>query len=132
MIGLSVKIEDRFSRVAKAADKAAFKSFQHAAASISKDVKSTLEKAPQGEASEPGAPPKTHRGQFLKRAIRFSVDKDGAVIGPIGSLVGEVGAVHEFGEIYHETDYPERPFMGPALDRAVPRFAGSWSGSIGE
>lgn len=132
MIGLSVKIENRFDRVAKAADKAAFKNFRHAAASISKDMKASLEKAPQGEPSEPGEPPHTHRGTFLKRAIRYEADEQGAVIGPLHSIVGIVGGVHERGEVYKGTDYPERPFAEPALERAIPRIGGDWRGSIGE
>lgn len=132
MIGLKVKTENTMQRVRDAANKAAFKNFRHAAASISKDMKASIEKAPQGEASEAGEPPHTHRGQFLKRAVRWDADDKGAVIGPIASIVGEAGAVHEFGEVYHGVDYPERPFAGPTLERAIPRIAGEWAGSIGE
>lgn len=132
MIGLKVQVEDSTKRVETAIEKAAFKNFRHAAASMSRDMKASLEKAPQGEPSEPGEPPHTHKGVFLRRAVRWDADEDGAVIGPMASVVGEVGAVHEFGEEYKGTDYPERPFAEPALERGIPRFAGSWSGSIGE
>jgi hypothetical protein len=131
MFGLKIKTTDDTKRVAKAADKAAFKNFRHAAASISKDAKASIDKAPQGEASAPGDPPHTHKGQFIKRAIRFDGDEDGAVIGPMASVVGEVGAVHEFGEVYKGADFEERAFMGPALERAIPRIGGDWQGSIG-
>jgi phage gpG-like protein len=130
MIGLKVRTTDNTKAVHKAVDKAAFKNFNHAAASISKDVKSTLEKA--DGASEPGQPPHTHKGIYLRRAIRFASDKEGAVIGPMASVVDQAGAVHEFGGDYKGNDYPERPFMYPALQRALPRFAGQWRGSIGE
>lgn len=130
MISSKTKIEDNTAKVLKAKDDAAFRNFGHAAASISKDVKSTLETA--AGPSAPGTPPHTHRGAFLRRAVRFAADKEGAVIGPMASVVGEAGAAHEFGGDYKGTDFPERPFMEPALDRAVPRFAGEWRGSIGE
>lgn len=130
MIGLKVTTENRFDRVAKATDKAAFKNLRHAAASISKDMKASLEKA-EG-ASEPGSPPHTHAGTYLKRAVRFEAGEESAVIGPLESVVGIVGGVHERGEVYKGTDFPERPFAEPALERAIPRIGGDWRGSIGE
>lgn len=129
MIGVKTTAEFYAKDIERAAEKAQFNNFAHAAASISKDVKSTLEKA--DEPSAPGAPPHTHRGAYLRRAVRWSADKESAVIGPQFSTVGEAGAVHEFGEEFHGTDYPERPYMQPALERAIPRFADSWAGSIG-
>lgn len=129
MFGISFKVVDETKRVQQAADKAAFRNFSHAAASISKDVKSTLVKA--SGPSMPGEPPHTHRGTYLKRAVRYAADKAGAIIGTLFSVVGEAGATHEFGEERGGVDFPERPFMGPALERAIPRFAGEWQGSIG-
>ena len=128
MFALQVKVEDKFKRVADAAQEAKFRNFGHAAASIRKDAISTIEKSEK--ASEPGSPPHTRRGQ-LPRAIRYAVDKDGAVIGPMASVVGESGAAHELGGSYKGEDYPARPFMAPALERAEPRFADDWRGSIG-
>ncbi len=82
--------------------------------------------------SEAGTPPNTRGlGNKQLRAIRYDVDADGAIIGPLHSAVGEVGAVHEFGETYHGTDYPERPFMGPALEQNENRLAAMWAGSVG-
>lgn len=130
MISATVKIEDKMQRVEKAAEKAAYKNFNHAAASISKDVKSSLETA-EGP-SAPGSPPHTHRGAFLRRAVRYAANKDGAVIGPMASVVDEAGALHEFGGEREGDQFPERPFMAPALERAVPRLAGIWRGTIGE
>lgn len=130
MIGVKVKVEDRLHKVAKAADKAAFQNFRHAAASISKDAKASLDKA-EGP-SAPGSPPHTHKGTYLRRAVRYAADKEGAVIGPMASVVGEVGAVHEFGEVFKGSDFEERAFMGPALERALPRLAADWAGTIGE
>lgn len=129
MFGLEFKIDDQTKAVREAAQKGSFKNFGHAAASIAKDVKSTLET--EVGPSAPGSPPHTHRGAFLRRAIQFDYDKESAVIGPVASLVGQAGAAHEFGGDYKGTNFPARPFMFPALERAIPRIGGDWTGSIG-
>jgi len=129
MFCMKVKTEDRTKRVKVAADKAAFRSFSHAAASIRKDAVASIEVSP--DPSSPGDPPHTRR-RLLPRAVRFAVDKQGAVIGPTASIAGQVGGTHEFGGQYKGEQYPERRFMFPALERALPRFAGQWKGSIGE
>lgn len=131
MIDAKVTTEFFAKRILDAADRAAFKNMPHAAATISKDAKASLLTAPGP--SVPGTPPHTHRGAFLRRAIRFDYDRkrQEAVIGPMESVVGEAGAAHEFGQFYKGADYPERPFMLPALEANVDRFAASWSGSIG-
>ena len=130
MIGTAVKIEDNTKRVADAADKAAFRNFRHAAATMSKDAKASLVTA-DGPSPE-GQPPHTHQGAYLRRAIRFDADKESAVIGPMASIVGEAGAAHEFGENFRGHDYAERSYMGPTLERNEERFASAWTGSIGE
>jgi len=129
MFTTKVTIQDRTKRVAAAADKAAFRNFSHAAASIRKDAGASIEKA-EGP-SPPGQPPHTRR-RLLPRALRFDVNKQGAVIGPRASVAGTAGSAHELGGSYKGQEFPERPFMLPALERAIPRFAGSWKGSIGE
>ena len=126
----NVQIVDQTKRVVAAAEKAAFRNFGHAAASISKDIKSTLETA-EGP-SDPGKPPHTHKGAYLRRAVRYAADKEGAVVGTMASVVGQAGAVHEHGLSFHGQDFPERPFVAPAGERALPRFASDWQGSIGE
>jgi hypothetical protein len=130
MFSASVKVEDKSKRISAVVEKAAFRNFGHAAASISKDVKSTLVNS--DGPSAPGEPPHTHQGAHLRRAIRFDATKTDAVIGPQASIVGEAGAAHELGEEFRGQDYPERPFMGPGLERGMPRFASDWAGSIGE
>src|SRR5688500_7743634 len=116
MIAVKVKTEDTTKRVADAATKAAFKNFRHAAASLSRDVKSNLEKV-QGP-SETGDEPHTHKGVYLRRAIRYEADKDGAIIGPAASAVDQVGELHECGGEREGQQYPARPFMAPALEKA--------------
>ena len=131
MISLAVQIVDQVSRVQKAADTAGYRNLGHAAASLRKTAVASIERS--DEPSDPGEPPHTRRGQ-LPRAIRFDVDrtKQEAVIGPRASVVGEAGAAHEFGEEFRGTDYDERPYMGPALDVSLDRFASDWAGSIGD
>jgi hypothetical protein len=121
-------------------DRAAYKSFSHAAASIRKRMMESIQ--PAEGPSEPGTPPHTHvaftkkgkvrRGGQLRRAIAFYADKGGAVIGPRESIVGESAEAHEKGGDYKGQDYPKRPFALPALQKNLDRFAGEWAGSIGE
>ncbi|MCE9555917.1 MAG: hypothetical protein K8T91_21420 [Planctomycetes bacterium] len=126
---IKIRTEDKLHRVADAAKKAAFRNFGHAAASIRKDAMASIERS--DAPSEPGEPPHT-AGGLLPRSIAYAVDENGAVIGPRASVVGQAGAAHEHGETFHGDDFPQREFMGPALDRAIPRIGGEWKGSIGE
>lgn len=129
MIGTAFKIQAEISRVLRAVGKAAFRNFGHAAARISKDAKASIEKA--DGPSPAGSPPHTHKRNFLKRAIRYDANKNGAVIGPLASVVGTAGQAHEFGGEYRDQQFPERPFMQPALERNLDRFAADWAGSVG-
>jgi hypothetical protein len=129
MFTTKVKIEDRTKAVKAASDKAAFRNFGHAAASIRKDVAASIEVSP--DPAPPGQPPHT-RKRLLPRSLRFAYDKEGAVIGPTASMAGQAGAVQELGGRYKGQEFPERPYMLPGLERNIPRFAGSWQGSIGE
>ncbi len=140
MIGLkNFKFDDQTKRVADAAEKATFRNVRHAAAAIRRDAIESIQQA--DGPSAPGSPPHTHTGGItkkgntrkgnLQRAIAYDTDKDSAVIGPRESVVGLAGQAHEMGESFHGTDYDERPFMGPALDKNLDRFASSWQGSIG-
>ena len=129
MIGLDIKIDFTPKAVTDAADKAAFKHFGHAAARIRKDAVASIQTSPNP--SPPGSPPHTRRQQ-LPRAIAFDATKTGAVIGPRFSVVGDAGHAHEFGGMFRGENYPERPYMAPALEQNLERFAGEWQGSIGE
>jgi hypothetical protein len=131
MLGLSFQFDDQTKRVANAADQATFRNLGHAAAQVRKTASESIVVA-EGP-SEPGTPPHTRRKQ-LKRAIRFDVDQAAqtAVIGPMASVVGEAGAAHEHGGDFRGDEYPQRPYMGPALETNVSRFAEEWSASIGE
>lgn len=128
MFEIAVKIVDLSGRVLKAVEQASFTSFSHAAASIRKDAIASIEKS--REPSAVGSPPHTRRGLF-RRAILFAADEYGAVIGTAASVAGESGAAHEYGGRYKDMYFSARPFMRPALERALPRIAGEWRDSVG-
>lgn len=134
MFGVSVKTQDRMRVVANAAKKAVIKTIGRAAGALRKDVAASIENAPVGKASPAGKPVNAHRRAFFRRAVIYSIDqsKQSAVVGPRHSAVGDVGNVHEFGGERKKQKFPPRPFMAPGLKRIVPRFAGMFSGSIGE
>lgn len=129
MFGAVAKIVNHMHKVREAAEKAARRAFAKAAYRIMQDAKASVERS--AEPSAPGEPPHTRRGQ-LKRAIRYDATKDGAVIGPLASMVGTSGEAHEFGGSYKGSTFPERPYMNPALLRELDHFAGEFSGSIDE
>lgn len=138
MIASSVQFVDNTKAVVKAAEKASFRNFGHAAATIRKDVLESI--VPSDEPSAPGEPPHTrNRGLtkkgtqkvgILEKAITFDATKEDAVVGPRASVVGPAGALHEFGGSRGGADFPERPYMLPALLRNLDRFHQDWQGSI--
>lgn len=129
MFGLTIDIEDRTKKLEEAAEKAAYENFGHAAASIRKAAQKSIVRSKKP--SDEGQPPHTRKGQ-LRRAIVYHRDKYGALIGPRHSIVGESGAAHEFGGQYRGGKFPERPYMGPALEKSLARIASDWTHSIGE
>jgi hypothetical protein len=130
MFGFKVTIQNDTNRVLRKYETAAFRTFNQAAFAIRRSAVESIEKA-EGP-SDPGSPPHTHNRMFLRRAIRYEANKEGAVIGPRYSAVGISGEPHEFGGKYKGDVYPARPFMRPALEANLSRFASSWSGSISE
>lgn len=128
MIGVDVRTVDRTKLVVESKDKAAFRSFVHGAASVRKAARKLIERS--ADASQPGQPIHTRRGQ-VPNAIVFDATKKDALIGPRYSRVGDAAAAHEFGGEFRGSDYPERPFMEPALQFNVDRFAEEWEGSVG-
>jgi phage gpG-like protein len=128
MIDLKITTILNLEKIQQEADKAARGAFARAAFKIRQTAMASIENSPNPSA--PGQPPRTRRGQ-LRRAIIYHADVTGAVIGPRASIVGEAGAAHEFGGEHRGADFPERPFMQPALEEHVADFAGEFSGSIG-
>lgn len=131
MFGMTVQIKNEVDRVRRAARDATRGSFSRTAFQIRKTAVESIVRA-EGP-SAPGEPPHTHRGNWLRRAIRYASDKEGVVIGPLFSIFGETGKAHEFGGRFREETFEPRPFMNPALTANLDVFANSWSGSsIGE
>lgn len=133
MFGFSFQFIDKTKDLKKAVDDTAFRNQFHAAASIRKTAAQSIERAPQGQPSSAGSPPHTHRRVFYRRALAFHVDKQKqeALIGFRHSVIGDVGAVHEFGNERGGVRYPERPTLGPALEASLGRIAGQWKASLG-
>lgn len=148
MFGAVVQVVDRLKAVRAAAEKASVNNLNHAAASLRKAAQASIQKAPPATrvsrkkgvrrarhaASAPGSPPYTGRGA-LKNAIVFDQARPGnlrAIVGPRGSRVGTSASAHEFGGEYKGGHYPQRPFMRPALEQTIDKFAGSFQASIGE
>ncbi len=132
MIGIRVKTVDQTRRVRKAVDRASFKNLGHMAATIRKTAIKSF-KTRKGPSAE-GQPPRTRGKRRLPRAIFYHAERDGlsSIVGPVHSRVGIVGETHEFGRTYKGTEFPERPFMGPALAEHADRMPSYWLHSVGE
>ena len=131
-LGAKARSDANFAKVLAASAKAQFQNLRHGAFSIAKLAKSLIvrSKEPGKEGDAP-----TTRGQGghnLRGAIWVDAQPDSAIAGPRHSFVGDVGAVHEFGETRGEDQFDERPFMSTALEASVDRFGRSWHGSIGD
>lgn len=127
MIATDIKITDNTKAVERAVERAAYRSFSHAAASIRKDAIASILK--DEDPAPAGDPPHTRLGR-LKRAIVYSASKEGAVIGPRFSRFGTAGEAHEKGIFYKGQYFSERAFMRPAMERNLDRFAVAWRGSV--
>lgn len=118
--------------IQQAVEKATFRNLGHAAAKIRKTARGSI-KSKAGP-SRQGTPPHTRpKRRQLPNAIVYAYDRTNqrAVVGPRKSVAGESGHAHEFGGSYRGAEYPERSFMGPALEENLSSFAGSWAGSVG-
>jgi hypothetical protein len=124
-----LSIQLRLERITKAVEKAKAGSLPAVGYLISTLAKQKIQRSKTP--SQPGTPPATRKG-LLKKAIRYAVasDKQSVVIGPTASLVGKAGMAHEFGGKYRGQKFPERSFMGPSLDEALPRIGPAFRGSV--
>jgi len=133
MIGMKATTIDETAKVEQAVDKASYRNLGHAAASIRKYAKDSIEIS--DEPSQPGQPPHSRRGQ-LPASLWFAVTREQsattALVGPRYSIVGESAWPHEHGGTYQGAKYPARPFMGPALRASLGRFRETWRGSVRE
>jgi len=119
-------------KVENAADKAAYRNFFHAAASIRKDARASIKRSKKK--SQPGEPIRTRRGRgggLAKRSVLYRADRDGAVIGFASSKIDQAMQTHEHGGVRGGVRFPARPTMAPALQRNLARFHREWRGAIG-
>ena len=133
MFGVETKFTSNKSKVDKAIKTAKFENLRHAVASMRKDAaKSIKRRKDPDKASPAGEPVFTHVG-FAKQALRWFVDPAGnfAIMGFTFSKFGTVGETHEEGLTEEGREYPERPTIGPALERGIVRFQKDWRASIG-
>jgi len=118
-IKTDVKLQLRLERITKAVQRARAGNLRSVGYLIATLAKPKIKRSKR--ASLPGEPPTTRRG-LMRKAIRYELaaDKKSVVIGPAASIVGTAGQPHEHGGRYKGESYPERPFMGPALQEAIP------------
>ena len=88
-----------------------------------------------------GTPPYAHKGQ-IRNLMAFAVNpwSKSSVIGPQKFGGNRAPNVSEFSGVVHRRrkgqtgrvpcHYRPRPFMRPALDASLPKFAGRWASSI--
>ena len=149
-IGVTAKLTANGKPVTEAAKKTGYKSIQHAGFSIAKMARESMTRA-RGP-SPAGTPPHVHRGR-LRRSIRVAIDRDEVLIGPsyarmkTGSYPPWMASMHERGGTFgvnrqgrtsltktgkrrKPAVYPARPFMAPALQKAISRFTEAFKGTI--
>ena len=130
-------------RVKRAAGAAARRNLSKAGAFVRTAARSSIRK--RKRISAPGQPPSSHTG-LLKRFIFFGYDsaRKTVVVGPM-RLNQKVGAAPEALEHGGRSTVVSgrrgrhrkrririqaRPFMGPAMRKEAPKFAGLWANSV--
>jgi len=132
MFSWEIKVEDDIDRVQVATAEAIPRILSAAGMMFTEDIRDSIHTA--DGPSPVGTPPHTRGrpGRNLPESIDFDVGEDDVVIGPRFNIIGEIGAANEIGEILRGIDYPERPFMEPALMRGIPMLDELFEGSIGD
>ena len=134
---VDAKLANRLIEIEKKLDRTAHKSLRGALYSVSQYAKASI--VQKWKPSRPGQPVHTKRkpGKNVRAAIEYALDKEHleGFVGPVGSKVSDVMALHEKGGDRPSTPkvehYPKRPVMVPALERAKARFVGDWRGALG-
>ena len=129
----AIKVKTNFNKeaVKKAAKDANVTSLGRAGALVRTiSRRSIRRKGVKNIPSRPGQPPKTTGP--LRNSILFeqSGDKQDVIVGPSSEFIANVGKAHEFGGEFRGVRYPKRPFMGPALKKALPKLPKLWAKSI--
>jgi hypothetical protein len=128
---MNVKVKTKWdgNKVKKPMEEATYKSLNQAAASLRLIAKRSIRK--RKKPSPAGTPPSTQTSR-LPRSIVFFVDRKRsyAIVGPSYDLIGPAGAAHEQGGMLRGTDYDQRPFMVPAMEKIIPRLPSMWAASF--
>jgi hypothetical protein len=139
--------------VIDAVGKANARNLSRAGSFIRRGARSSLRR--RKRASTPGSPPSVHSRDPVAslKNIWFVFDPQSrsVIVGPVklngpvrlsGSNRTTVPALQELGGVAVVTDgprrrrrerlatYPKRPFMGPAMQRELPKFTGLWANSV--
>lgn len=129
MIALRVKTRSDVQKVLAQTRQAQITNLGHVGAAIRLAARRSIRRNKRQSAA--GTPPHTRRGQ-LKRAIVYAVEPSAerVTVGPTHQVVGRAGSAHEHGGRYKRERYQKRPFMGPALEKTIPRLPRMWAGSV--
>jgi len=135
--------------VIDAVGRASAKNLSQAGSFIRRSARSSLRR--RKKVSPPGEPPSVHtqdRVATLKNIwFVFDPAQRSVVVGPLklngsrleGSNRETVPSLHELGgtaviggrrKRKRRAKYAPRPFMGPAMERELPKFAGLWANSV--
>jgi len=130
-------------KVIRAADAANRKNLSKAGAFIRTTARSSIRR--RKGASAPGSPPSSHTG-LLKRFLFFGYDRgrQTVVIGPmrLNQKIGTAPEALEHGGTSivveglrrrrrkRRVQIRARPFMGPALQKELPKFPSLWAKSV--
>jgi hypothetical protein len=130
-------------KVILATDRATRRNLSKAGAFIRQAAKTSIR--PRRGTSPPGSPPFSHEGS-LRRLILFGYEPTTktVVVGPVRFKRGEAPPLLEFGgsarrrrrarktgkEQTYTARYQPRPFMGPALQKELPKLPDLWARSV--
>lgn len=136
--------------VERAADKAKLRALSKFGAYVRRTAQQSMRY--RKSASPPGQPPSAHKskrlaalkrlkrakynGALLREMLFFAYDQrtQTVVVGPLGFKNSPVPALHEFGGTHRvkgkDVRYPARPYMAPALNKSLPKFAESFRGTV--
>ena len=132
MFGATTQFKATPKRLFASADRAAYRNFFHASASIRKSAQESIVRS--NKPGPVGGPIRTKRGRGggkARRAVLYRADRQGAVIGFAASRVDQAMEQHEHGGLRGGVYFEARPTMAPALQRNLARFHRDWRGAIG-
>ncbi|KKM83511.1 hypothetical protein LCGC14_1308670 [marine sediment metagenome] len=141
MFGIRAKTTFRKSGLKQAMDRVSYRAIKEALFDIRAFAMASIKSAPRGKSSPPGQPPHTRRSRKkggvkgrgrLPQSITYFADPDGlgGVVGPRFTIMGTAGGTLEFGGRRKGQEYPERPFMGPALRKVAPKLPWYWQAKL--